>query len=364
MIFTTPSHVSINRIQIIDLPDVSIDDEVRGKKAYHLLSSVALIQYARQQAESLKMPADYLEDSSQTRLELPRFVNDCLDSPEATVRSTAQSIARRLGRNLGHILLTLHRGDAINQQARPDWTVQDWENWRNIKRIWLGGGVMSGRLGELIVAHARDFLTETGYCLHLMMTPYQQAMTILGVARYLPATTRMALCFDFGHTSVKRACVIFKNGELIRVHHLSSLPVDWYIHNDSFKADPQLGPQVLTFVTKTIVETLAIETETNLSPHLMFSMAAYVQGGQLLGNGLYATMSLLTNDVRQLLAEEVKKQTGQTVQIHFLHDGMAAATLHAGEPDGAVIVVGTAIGVGFPPSSNVGLRPIAANLNS
>ena len=42
--------------------------------------------------------------------------------------------------------------------------------------------------------------------------------------------------------------------------------------------------------------------------------------------------------------------------VHLIHDG--AAALHAGERQSAVIRVGTALGVGFPPPSAVGLLRI------
>ena len=44
---TTPPHVSVNHIQIVDLPGLPIDDEVRGQRAYHLLSSRAVIRPRR-----------------------------------------------------------------------------------------------------------------------------------------------------------------------------------------------------------------------------------------------------------------------------------------------------------------------------
>jgi hypothetical protein len=121
----TPSHVSVNRVRIVDLPGLPVDDEVRGHRADHLLSSRALMRYARERAEALQLPAAYARDTIQTRLELPCLVNACLSSPYEPARAAAQAIGRRLGRNLGHVLLTLHRGDAANRAARPDWTAQE-----------------------------------------------------------------------------------------------------------------------------------------------------------------------------------------------------------------------------------------------
>jgi len=95
---------------------------------------------------------------------------------------------------------------------------------------------------------------------------------------------------------------------------------------------------------------------------LMLSVAAYVRGGRLLGNGLYASLNALAEDARPLLADAIHTQTGQVMRVHLIHDGTAACTLYAGAPNAAVIVVGTALGIGFPPAIDSDLRPLAPDL--
>ncbi len=144
----TPPHVSINRVRIIDLPGLTIDDEVRGRSGYELLSARAVIEYARAEASALDLPEPFFDNNRETRLAAPVFVDACLRSEREETRLAAEAIGQRLGRNLGHILLTLHRGDDINRAARFDWSEDDWERWAMIGRIRMGGGVMSGKLGD------------------------------------------------------------------------------------------------------------------------------------------------------------------------------------------------------------------------
>ncbi len=362
----TPPHVSVNRVRIVDLPGLPVDDEVRGQRADHLLSSRAVMRYARERAEALQLPAAYARDTIQTRLELPRLVDACLSSPYEPARAAAQAIGQRLGRNLGHILLTLHRGDAANRAARPDWTAQDWERWAGIERVWLGGGLVSGRLGELIVGHARAFLAEAGYegQPQVALTTCPGAVTLLGAGRYLPATMRHAACLDFGHTLVKRACLGFENGGLTRLHRYPPLMTDLDWLDAPRTPNPTTGRWVLEYMVDVIAQTLDECQADGFSPgaELMLSVAAYVQGGRLLGNGLYANLSTLADDTRPLLAEAVRARTGRHVQVHLIHDGTAACAIHAGEPDAAVILVGTALGIGFPPTDARGLRALSDRL--
>lgn len=372
----TPSHVSINRVEIVDLPGLPVDSAVRGRRAYDLFSSRAVIHYAWEQAEALALPAGYLQDGGQTRVALPRFVSDCLQSPDAKIQDAAQEIARRLGRNLGYILLTLHRGDRINREARSDWTPADWERWGAIQQIWLGGGVLSGRMGERIIQHARELLDELGFqdLFRVDLTPHRKAMTLLGAGRYLPIQSGDALCLDCGQTLIKRAILHFQEGILGGLRFLNPLTVDWTwlgvpgtgnSGRQETLTPGEWGQRVLSVVSDAIVQTME-ENETQgvkYSPDVMLSIAAYVKDGCLLGNGLYAQMSTLAKDVRPLIEGAIYQQTGQAMRVHLIHDGTAASALHAGESNTAVLIVGTAIGVGFPPAGTTHLCPLAPQIS-
>jgi hypothetical protein len=360
----TPDNASINRVMIVDLPGLPIDEEVRGQKAYHMLSSLAVVGYAKDYRDALKLPEAYTEDSEQVRRQVPLFIEECLQNGDAEARRAAQAIGRRLGRNLGHILLTLHRGDAVNQAARPDWTAVEWACWQSIRQVYLGGGMMRGHLGNLVTRHARAFLAEVGYAgrPEIRRTPHPHNMAIVGAGRYLPPTTHQALCLDFGHTLVKRARLSFEQGTLKTIHTATPLPAPWDWRNDPSAAKEAGGPHyVLDFVSRVVTQTFLENRQEGFAPDpdVMLCIAAYVRGGRLLGNGIYATMSTLAADVRPLLSKAVAVHIGWAPNIHLIHDGTAAAAVHAGEPHSAILVIGTAIGVGFPPATERHLRPVA-----
>lgn len=360
---STPPHVSVNRVRIVDLPGIAVDSEVRGRMAYELLSSRAIARYARERARQLGLPSTYGRDSAQTRVELPRFVAGCLGAGRARARQAARAIGRRLGRNLGHILLTLHRGDDVNREARPDWTAADWDRWAGIKQVWLGGGMVSGQLGQLILDHARAFLVESGQgdCVQIGLSPQKGEIALLGAARYLPLHARHNVCLDLGQTLVKRACVTVTEGTITRVLYYPPLAADWDELGEPGFPDPARGQEVLDFAVDAIAQTMEESERDGLDPgeDMMLSVAAYVRDGRPLGNGLYAQMGSLAADTEGLLADAVAGRTGKRVRAHLIHDGTAAAALHAGEPDTAVLIVGTALGIGFPPVTAAGLRGLA-----
>ena len=361
----TSPHVSVNRVRIIDLPGIPVDPAVRCRKAYKLFSAQALLELAREQAAMLDLPDGLLQDDLASRLHVPRLVAERVANGRPAQRVAARSIGRRLGRNLGHILAALHRGDKVNRAVRPDWTAADWKTWANIEKVWLGGGVAGGALGKLFVEAASEYLAQAriGPALQVNVSPFAREMTLLGAARYLPAETQSALCLDFGHTLVKRARVTLDDGSITEIQPLEPRPVDWRRLGAPYELTPDKGHQVVNFITDLIAETWqaceAVGDEADKD--LMLCVAAYVRGGELLGNGIYAKMSALHTDVRPLLSARVQQATGRTWRIRPIHDGTAAAALHAGETHTAIILVGTALGVGMPPTTDSHLRPVKIN---
>lgn len=380
----TPKSASINRIRIVDLPGIPLDDAVRGMQAYHLLSAPALIRYAQELGDRLKLPTHLHRgdpEDPEIRRDLPRYVDGCLANEDGTIREAARSIARRLGRNLGFVLLTLHRGDPANRDARADWTAHEWIQWQTIRRVWLGGGVVSGGLGEMLIQEAQALLDAHGYGAQLSVarTPRPHDMALLGAARYLPhpaddpppqgqdTATYHALCLDLGQTSIKRAvATIDPGGALTHLHRLPPVAIPWRWRNSPNAADQIDGEAVLEIVSRAVAGGIelgkALYPAARFSLDIAMSIAAYIREGELLGNGIYARMSRLSRDAGVLIARHVAQETTDIrhpPRLHIVHDGTAAAALHAGEPYGAVIVVGTALGVGFPPADATGLRSLS-----
>jgi hypothetical protein len=71
--------------------------------------------------------------------------------------------------------------------------------------------------------------------------------------------------------------------------------------------------------------------------------------------GAYTGLRLISPHVQRALSEAVGAQLGLPIAIRLLHDGTAAAANFAGQPHTAVILLGTALGVGFaPPTDGLG----------
>jgi hypothetical protein len=312
-----------------------------------------MTRLARLRSAELSLPEAFQQDGRNTRAELPRFIASSLKSPDPKAQGAADDVVRRVGRNLGHLLLALHHGGAANRAARADWTAADWDWWARVQRIWLAGGLTSDDLGDAILRHARDWLAEVGCgeAISVQISPHRGATSVVGAARYLPHAAGHYLAFDFGQTYTKRGLVRVSGSG---ISELTLLPPVAQAGERPTFPDPDpvsSGRKQKAFIVDAICGTIdAIEERgVTLRPDIMLCLAAYVDRGRLVGLGDYNSLMELTSDARMLLADAVAERTGKACRIRLIHDGTAAAAVFAGRPDTAVVALGSALGVGFPP---------------
>jgi hypothetical protein len=97
---------------------------------------------------------------------------------------------------------------------------------------------------------------------------------------------------------------------------------------------------------------------------VLASLAAYMPDGHPLAaqRGTYMQWIHITRNARDLIAERLADRWGVHVPVTLAHDGTAAAAAHAGDDPRAtaVITMGTALGIGFPPKTD-SVCPLAAS---
>ncbi len=331
----------------MDLPGVAVPAWVKGKRAFELLSSFALRQRVQDFANPLQLAAndpDLLE----------KF-DACLTAVSSQIRSAAQKIAEEYGRSLAYLLLTLKRGDAINQQARADWQPAHWAFWRQIEAVWLGGGLLSGNLGQMTVPLAHKLIHQNGFPeFRLELAPYGRHLPLLGLARTAPPNTEVMLIFDFGQTAVKRGVAYYKKGRLAQITLLPSVPSpcdDVLFPSQELAEIAQFSEWLLDLLAATWQETA--ESQHQLSQNMAISLACYLLNGQPRPEdwGCYGRMQHLTPNLHQFLNEGLRRRLGKGASITLWHDGAAAGLSQAGAAQTAVLTFGTAIGIGFPPTA-------------
>jgi hypothetical protein len=340
-----PVSPSMNQVRIIDLPGLAVPEWVRGKSGLELLSSFALRQRIVAEAKTLQL------DPNDARL-LEKF-DSCLTADSPQIRTTAQKIVAEYGRSLAYLLLTLKRGDAVNQQARADWRPVHWAFWQQIETVWLGGGLLSGSLGQTAVPLARQLIQQNGFpAFRLALAPNGRHLPLLGMARTAAPGTKAMLLFDFGQTAVKRAVADYENDCLTRLTLLPTLPAPCLnVRPPSQNLDDivQFANWLMDLLAVTWRETA--ESHLDLSSTVAVSLACYLLDGQPRPEdvGCYGRLQHLTSSLNQFLTDGFSQRLGQSAPVNLWHDGAAASLTWAGETQTAVFTFGTAIGVGFPP---------------
>lgn len=231
------------------------------------------------------------------------------------------------GRRLGHLIATLRRGAQLEPHA-SDWRRAYLQHWSTVQEVWLGGGAAAG-LGEGLVrsanAEARRLGTER---VEVKLAPHAAVLPLIGAARSNASATDTAVVLDFGHTAIKRGIAHYANLSLARLDVLEPLPA------------PTERERAPSAVAEAIDATL---TGMRASGEVVASVASYVNRDLTLAD---------SHSVYALLRPSGRLRLG--------HDGtLAACGLQPNVEAAAVIMLGTALGVGFvpPPPS---LRPVSA----
>jgi hypothetical protein len=352
----TPAN-SMNRVRVMDLPNLHIDDEVKGKTGYELISAAALAKLIRQYSDDLKL------DPTRSDAELCQQFDACF-SGQDEVLAAAETIVQRLGRNLGTLLLTLKRGDAINREAREEWDDSYWEHWSTINQVYLGGGLVSGQLGKRIKPIALAIFEEAGLSdFKLEISKYGGNLPLVGAACRAVDEIEAAVVFDFGATLIKRGYALYNfRGQLEELRRFPPVPTEWerfaQAFPDPIDAAAAFFNHLITIMTDTWRQIRAADGAP--ARVIRASIAAYIQDGQPIPpqGGPYTQLRHLTNNLQSELTLQLAHRLGAVMDLQLIHDGTAAATAYAGTDNAAVITIGTALGVGFPPPAK-DLRPIS-----
>jgi hypothetical protein len=350
---------SLNRVRIVDLPGVPMDADAKDKLAFDLLGAHALALMLHDRAGALGLPVADIDSRR-----LPVLFDECFDSPRPQVRAAAEDVARRFGQHLGYLVATLKRGDKVNRLARTEWDDGHWTHWGAIQRVWLGGGLVSGQLGQHMLRYAQAVLAAAlagagaGECA-LQLATNPSNLALIGAARSMPANHPAGLVFDFGQSRVKRACATFANNALTQLQLLPAIPAPWEPEETGENIAPGELGEFMSMVLATSYQAMR-QRGMALGPTLNVAIASYLADGQPADyiSGIYGRLRQLAARAADWLAQDVSRQVGAPLRVNLMHDGTAAARTFAGEQLTAVIMFGTALGVGFAPST-AGVRSMA-----
>lgn len=244
----------------------------------------------------------------------------------------AAAFADRLGLALAALVATLKLAPAESRAAQPDWPETHWNRWGQVNDIVLGGGVLSGTLGQHLASTASEWLPRLGVegvRLHLFAQP--RLLMLHGAARQYREGPVLVL--DAGHTAVKRAYAEVSAGEVREVRPAPLLPTPYEVSD---------GHRLLDFLAGAMLETLSAQERAE---QVAVSLSAHLDGA---GNVSPATAassfygSLAGLDLEAGLRERLDGRLGPSCQVRVIHEGQAA--VHGLPGMDAALLLGTSVG--------------------
>jgi hypothetical protein len=339
---------SMNRVVIADPLPSPFADKVRGRTSFSLLSLNAFTDTIATQATSLRLSRAELS----TRDRLPEALESRLRSDEAYVSHPAEALADERGAYLAYHIATLHRGDEASRAARPEWDETHWAYRASIRQVVLGGGTMSGELGRLVVEAARAWLETWHVGVKLTVPKQPGILPLIGAARSVPMPASSALAVDFGNTGAKAAFATYEASSLSSLRPLPTEASQPYMMPvQTREGTRRLADFVTGFIGKHWQA--GRDARLSLAPTIVCSMSGYLHNGHPIDvNGSsYASLGMLVPNLGTWLSQRVSFEVGEAVSVELVHDCTCAARAYAGETATAVLMMGTSLGVGFPPAS-------------
>ena len=253
----------------------------------------------------------------------------------ATGTARPERVAVIFGRRLGHLVATLLTEHAA-APGESAWREAYLRHWRQVEHVWLGGG-LAAALGQALLAATRTEAARLGAdAVTIDVAPQPAVLALVGLARTFGVANGRGVVLDFGHTLVKRGVAEICANDLRGLHAMPEVTT-----RDN---------EVVEFVIDTVAETVSAAREQfgALLPSVKVSLASYMANGRPVDS--HSTYSPLGALEPREIAAEITARCGAALDIEFFHDGTIAARGLPHSPHAALIMLGTGLGVGFPPS--------------
>jgi hypothetical protein len=310
-----------------------VPPRLAGQRAFAILSAPAVAEVAG--SHGVAVARDAVADD----------LGAALRAADPGRRRGAMAAAAEVGLRLACVLATLRNPGTASAQGWNPWRRAYLRHWAAMGEVHLAGGLLAGDAGQAVVDQTRATLARLDTPTRTALMPWPARAALIGAARRLGAEAGDVLALDLGGSSVKTALVRVAPGGAAELTALTTtrVPVD---------PEENLPSEALAEFLAGILETAAGDARSlgARTRAVAISVACFLgRDRRCADRGIYANLPVLRDEAwRRRLGELV----GRSVELGVFHDGTAAAASLPGDggAPGAVLVLGTALGVGFPPA--------------
>lgn len=238
-----------------------------------------------------------------------------------------------------NILLCSTEDDRV---LRDDWGDEHWEFWSSRKVIVLGGGITAGPCGEILKRLLPKAICSKKRA--FIIPKESSSLPMLGAVLATPGITNgRILGLDYGHSGVKSGLFTVHNSEVVNKKEYPVISVE---------REFSMTNTTNHYMEKNLLDDLFYGSLERLLEHndckidgVAISIANYIQNGIVVPRGMYG---YLGSDLLERIYSILGRFSIDRQNFVILHDGTAAANCFSDYEDCGVLILGSAIGGGFP----------------
>lgn len=332
-----PFKVNNQIIPKASINSVYVDDIL----ASDLFRSTILIEEIKKNAQLLGISSSINDEH------ILSVFNDKLISKNKRIYSLANQLAVSFGDKLAKVILTLINPTDLSISNRLNWDSTHWDFWKNIKRIFLVGGLTSPIMTNIFYQQIIHLLEDNNVRnLRISFIEESSELGTKGLC-YLVKNGEYLL-FDFGQTFIKRRHHIKDNKDTLIDTVLPALKSKFLFYKkkntDEVKA---LAYRLDMYIINVILDTIQeVDFKGN---NIIVGIANYINSGKIYSaRGGYGKLAYVDDNYQSYLSIVFSKKLGKKINILLYHDTSAMALNFKNEDNCAVISLGTAFGIGFP----------------
>ncbi len=272
--------------------------------------------------------------------------NNLLKSDLDSVKTKATKIAVEYGNRLGKMLLTLYKPSTLSKTNRANWTSEHWDYWRNIKSIYLVGGLTSPILTKIFYDRVTSIFEEND--IQDLCITFIEGSSNLGTRGMSQLIENGDyLLFDFGQTNIKRARHLKVEEKIVIDTVLPMVESKFLFYKKkSEKEIIEIAHKLDDYIIKTILDTYKQVAFNGVNIYL--SIANYVFDGKIYSaRGGYGKLAYVADNYESHLSNRLSKILNKEMYVKLFHDTSAMALMYSNEQNVAVISLGTAFGIAF-----------------
>jgi hypothetical protein len=272
--------------------------------------------------------------------------NNLLKSDLDSVKAKATEIAIEYGNRLARVLLTLYSPSKLSKSNRINWTSEHWSFWRNIKNIYLVGGLTSPILTKIFYDRVTSILKENDIDdLCITFIEGSSNLGTRGMSQLIENGDY--LLFDFGQTNIKRARHFKVDGKIVIDTVLPMVESKFLFYKKKNEEEiKEIAHQLDDYIVNTILDTYK-QVAFN-SENIYLSIANYVFNGKIYSaRGGYGKLAYVADNYEIHLSNRLSKILNKKINVKLFHDTSAMALMFSNKKNTAVISLGTAFGIAF-----------------